>query len=69
MWKSLRQVYNTFEMKEVGLLKARFTPEHCRRITWAILDNCRSYFDNVKTMLDFQEPDQIVFPNRLLLTS
>jgi hypothetical protein len=57
----LRQVYNTFEMKEVGLLKASFTPKHCHRVTWAILNDSWSYFDNVKTTLDFQGPDQIIF--------
>ncbi len=60
-YKGLWQVYNTFEMKEVGLLKASFTPKHCRRVTWAILNNGWSYFDDVKTMLDIQGPDQIVF--------
>jgi hypothetical protein len=59
--KGLRQVYNTFEMKEVGLLKVSFTPKHCRQVTWAI-NNGRSYFDNLKTTLDFQGPNQIVFP-------
>jgi hypothetical protein len=61
-YKGLQQVYNTFEMKEVGLLKASFTPEHCHRVTWAILDDGRSYFDNVKTTLDFHGPNQIIFP-------
>jgi hypothetical protein len=54
-------------MKEVGLLKASFTPKHCCWVTWAILDNGRSYFDDVKTMLDFQAPDQIVFPQSYII--
>jgi hypothetical protein len=48
-------------MKEVGSLKASLTPDQCRQITWAIPDDCHSYFDDVETMLDFQGPDQIVF--------
>jgi hypothetical protein len=54
-------------MKEVGLLKASFTPEHCCRVWWAILDDGWSYFGNVKTMLDLQEPDQIVFPQSYII--
>jgi hypothetical protein len=54
-------------MKEVGLLKARFTPKHCRWVMWAILDNSRSYFDDVKTMFNFQGPDQIVFPQLYII--
>ncbi len=66
-YKGLRQVYNTFEMKEVGLLKASFTPEHCRWVTRVILDDGRSYFDNVKTTLDFQGPGQIDFPQSYII--
>jgi hypothetical protein len=66
-YKGLWQVYNTFEMKEVGLLKASFTPKHCRRFTWAFLDDSGSYFDNVKTTLNFQGPNQIVFPQLYII--
>ncbi len=52
--RGLRKVYATLELKEVNALKAKFTPENCQRITWAILDNGRAYFDDVKMMLDFQ---------------
>jgi hypothetical protein len=45
------------KLKEVYALKAKFTPKHCRRITWAILDNGRAFFDNVKTTIDFTGPD------------
>jgi hypothetical protein len=66
-YKGLWQVYNTFEMKEVELLKASFTPKHCRWVTWAILDDGRTFFDDVKIMLDFQGPDQIVFPQSYII--
>ncbi len=54
-------------MKEVGLLKAIFTPKNCRRVTWAIFDNGRSYFDDVKTMLNFQGPVHIMFPQLCII--
>ena len=65
-YKSLRQVYKTLELKEVYALKAKFTPEHCRRITWAILDNGRAFFDDVKTTIDFTGPE-LSFPQSYLI--
>jgi hypothetical protein len=38
-YKGLRNVYATMDLREVMGIKSHFTPEHCRRITWAILDN------------------------------
>jgi hypothetical protein len=66
-YKGLRQAYNTFEMKEVGLLKASFTPKYCRWVTWAILNNGQSYFDDVKTTFNFQGPNQIIFPQSYII--
>jgi hypothetical protein len=65
-YKSLRQIYKTLELKEVYALKAKFTPEHCRRITWAILDDGRAFFDDVKTTIDFTGPD-MSFPQSYLI--
>jgi hypothetical protein len=56
-YKGLRNVHATLELKEVMAQKTRFTAEHCRRITWAILDDGRAHFDDVKTTLDFRGPD------------
>jgi hypothetical protein len=47
--------------------KTSFTAEHCRRITWAILDDGRAHFDYVKTTLDFRGPDKLVFPQSFLI--
>ncbi len=38
-YKSLWLIHNALELKEVITLKDEFLPEHCRRITWAILDD------------------------------
>jgi hypothetical protein len=65
-YKSLRQIYKTLELKEVYALKAKFTPEHCRCITWAILDDGRAFFDDVKTTIDFTGPD-MSFPQSYLI--
>ena len=65
-YKSLGQIYKTLKLKEVYALKAKFTPEHCRRITWAILDDGRAFFDDVKTTIDFTGPD-MSFPQLYLI--
>jgi hypothetical protein len=54
------------ELKEVYALKAKFTSEHCQRITWVILDDGRTFFDDVKTTIDFTGPD-MSFPQSYLI--
>ncbi len=65
-YKSLRQIFKTLKLKEVYTLKTSFTPKNCRCITWAILDNGRAFFDNVKTMIDFTSPE-MSFPQSYLI--
>ncbi len=65
-YKSLRQIFKTLELKEVYALKASFTAENCRRITWVILANGRAFFDDVKTKIDFTGPD-MTFPQLYLI--
>ncbi len=48
-YKSLCQIHKTLELKEIYTLKLKFSPEDCRHITWAILDDGRAFFNNVKT--------------------
>jgi hypothetical protein len=43
-YKSLCQIHKTLELKEVYVLKDKFSLENRRRITWAILDNGRAFF-------------------------
>ena len=65
-YKSLHQIFKTLELKEVYVLKASFTAENCRRITWEILDDGRAFFDDVKTTIDFTGPD-MTFPQSYLI--
>ena len=66
-YKGLCNVYATFEMKEVMAQKNSFTAEHCRRITWVIIDDGQAHFDDVKTTLNFQGPEEPAFPQSYLL--
>jgi hypothetical protein len=65
--KGLRHVHATMDLRDVMAIKSHFTAEHCRRITWAIIDDGRSYFDNVKTTLDFSLGASVVFPQSFLV--
>jgi hypothetical protein len=65
-YKSLCQIFKTLELKEVYMLKASFTTKNCHRITWAILDYRRAFFNDVKTMIDFTGP-YMTFPQSYLI--
>jgi hypothetical protein len=66
-YKGLRNVYATMNLWDAMAIKSHFTAEHCRRITWAIIDDGRSHFDNVKTTLDFSTGASIGFPQSFLV--
>jgi hypothetical protein len=66
-YHSLRKIYTTLELKEAKDLKTKFTPENCCHLTWAILDDGRAYFNNVKTMLNFQGAKHVVFSQLYLI--
>ncbi len=66
-YRGLRKVYAALELKEVNALKAKYSPEHCQRITWAILDDGRAFFNDAKTSLDFQGPEGVVYPQSYLI--
>jgi hypothetical protein len=48
--------------------KQTYTPEVCRRITWAVIVDTRSFFDNIKLAEDFLEHgDYMQFPASTLV--
>ena len=47
--------------------KTSLTAEQCRKITWAILDDGRAHFDDVKITLDFWGPDEPAWPQSYLI--
>jgi hypothetical protein len=66
-YKGLHNVYATLELKEVMVQKSSFMAEQCRKITWAVLNDGRAHFDDVKTMLDFRGPDEPAWPQSYLI--
>jgi hypothetical protein len=65
-YKSLRQIHKTLELKEVYALKDKLSPENCCCITWAVLDNGRAFFKDVKMAIDFRGPE-MTFPQSFLI--
>jgi hypothetical protein len=63
-YKGLQNVHATLELKEVMAQKSAFTAEHCRRITWAIINDGRARFNDVK-----RGRDELVYPQSFLVTS
>ncbi len=66
-YKGLHSVYAMLGLKELMAQKSSFTVEHCHRITWAILDDGCAHFNDVKTTLDFQGPEEPAFPQSYLI--
>ncbi len=66
-YKGLCNIYGVLNLKEVMAQKQAFTAKHCCRIMWAIIDDGCTYFDDVKTALDFRGPDKPVLPQSYLI--
>jgi hypothetical protein len=64
-YQNLYKIYTVMDMQEVQQLKGKFTPENCYRISWAILDNGRAFFNMVLTPKDF-ESGLLAFPQSFL---
>jgi hypothetical protein len=64
-YQNLYRIYTVMDMQKVQQLKGKFTLEICRRITWAILDNGRAFFNMVLTPQDF-ERGLLAFPQSFL---
>ncbi len=45
-YRNLYRIYTVMDMQKVQQLKGKFTPEICGRITWAILDDDRAFFQH-----------------------
>ncbi len=54
------------DLAEVQQLSKKFTPEIVRRITWAIINDGRAFFNTILTQQDFNGRGVIVFPQSFL---
>ncbi len=65
-YKSLCKIHKTLKLKEIYALKLKFSLENCSHITWAIFDDGRAFFDDVKTTIGFTGTD-MSFPQSYLI--
>jgi hypothetical protein len=63
---NIYKIHAIMDLAEVQQLRTKFTPEIVRRITWAIIDDGRSFFNTVLTQQDFDGRGVIVFPQSFL---
>ncbi len=55
LYRSMLQILQILSHPFCMQNKQAYTPEVCRRITWAIIVDTRSFFDDIKLMEDFLE--------------
>ncbi len=65
-YRNIYKIHAIMDLPEVQQLRTKFTPEIVRRITWAIIDDGRSFFNTVLTQQDFDGRGVIVFPQSFL---
>jgi hypothetical protein len=63
---NIYKIHAIMDLPEVQQLHTKFTPEIVRRITWAIIDDGRSFFNTVLTQQDFNGRGVTVFPHSFL---
>ena len=65
-YRNSYKIHAIMDLPEVQQLRSKFPPEIVRQITWAIIDNERSFFNTVLTQQDFNGRGVIVFPQSFL---
>ena len=56
----------TLDLQEVHIIRDSFTPDVCRRITWAILTDGRSFFNTVLVEAQFRRNKHFKWPTSLI---
>jgi hypothetical protein len=57
-YKGIFKVCKTLDLQEMHIIRDSFTADVCRRITWAILSDSRSFFNNVLMVAQFHRGEQ-----------
>jgi hypothetical protein len=65
-YKGLLEVAETLDQQEVHIIRDSFTPNVCRRITWAILMDGRSFFNTVLVAAQFRSGERFRWPTSLI---
>jgi hypothetical protein len=65
-YKGLLEVAETLDQQEVHIIRDSFTPNVCRRITWAILTDGHSFFNTVLVDAQFWSGERFRWPTSLI---
>jgi hypothetical protein len=65
-YKGLLEVAETLDQQEVHIIQESFTVDVCRRITWAILSDGRSFFNTVLVEEQFRGTERLKWPTSLI---
>jgi hypothetical protein len=65
-YRNIYKIHAIMDLADVQQLCTKFTPEIVQRITWAIIDDGKSFFNTVLTQQDFDGRGVIVFPQSFL---
>ncbi len=65
-YKGMLETAETLDLQEVHIIRNSFTPDVCRRVTWAILTDGRSYFNTVLIEEQFRRNERFKWPTSLI---
>lgn len=65
-YKGMREITEMLDLQEVHIIRDSFTPDVCRRITWAILTDGRSFFNTVLVEAQFRRNELFKWPTSLI---
>ena len=65
-YKGMLEIADTLDLQEVHVIQESFTPDVCRRITWAILTDGRSFFNLVLVESQFHQRQRFKWPTSLI---
>lgn len=65
-YQALMRIRNCMDTAGVYNIRQAYTADVCHRITWAIIDDGRSFFSNVLIQQDFEGAGNVNFPESLL---
>ena len=60
------EIAETLDLQEVHIIRNSFTADICRRITWAILTDGRSFFNTVIVEAQFRRTECFKWPTSLI---
>ena len=65
-YRGLMDVREVMDQQKVHIIRESFTTDICRKITWAILTNGRSFFNRVLVNDNFTQTEPFMWPTSLI---